>query len=52
MDAQKEVSFAALSLMMEDGSLMIAFRGTDNTLTVFLRAAAAALGLPIPEERE
>lgn len=32
MDEQRETSFAALSLLMEDNSLIIAFRGTDNTL--------------------
>lgn len=32
LDDEMETQFAALSLRMEDGSLLIAYRGTDNTL--------------------
>ena len=51
LDAEAEVQFAALSLWLTDTHLLVAFRGTDNTLTGWKEDFNLAFMDEIPAQR-
>ena len=51
LDADREIQFAALSLYIDEGHLLIAFRGTDNTLAGWKEDFNMAFMDEIPAQR-
>jgi hypothetical protein len=52
LEAEREVQFAAVALLVGDGTVLIAYRGTDDTLIGFKEDCNMAFLAPIPSQTE
>lgn len=52
VDQKKEKQFAALTMLLEDGTIFISFRGTDNTLIGWRENFNMSYQTPVPAQGE
>lgn len=52
LEAEREVQFAAVALLVGDGTALIAYRGTDDTLIGFKEDCNMAFVAPVPAQTE